>query len=155
MDKPQAKKVSEAAKTFAEGVAESYRAASERLTDDQPPASPRENDDPREERVNEAAREFAAALVESYRAVAGHSVEAQERGARLSQEFLARVITELGRQAESNRAMTGELSRQAQRQQEAYQEISREWANTYLNFLNSMFSYHRGSSERRERPPTG
>jgi hypothetical protein len=41
MDNPQAKKVSEAAKTFAEGVAESYRAASERLTDDQPPASPR------------------------------------------------------------------------------------------------------------------
>jgi hypothetical protein len=101
--------------------------------------------------VNEAAREFAAALAESYRAVGG----GQERGARLSQESLARVIAELGRQAESNPALTGELIRQPQRQQEAYQEISRELTDAYLDFLNSVFSYHRASSERRERAPTG
>jgi hypothetical protein len=53
--------------------------------------------------VSEAAKTLAEDVAESYRVVSERSVEAQERGVRLSQEFFAPVITELGRQAESNR----------------------------------------------------
>ena len=102
-------------------------------------------EDPQAQRVNEAAKKFAASLTEAYRAVAGRSVSAQELNAQLTQEFFNGVINNLRTQADSNRALAEDLIEQQRKQQEASQALAQEGANAYMEFLNSMFSYYRGS----------
>src|SRR5215218_3513189 len=95
--------------------------------------------------VNEAAEKFAESLTEAYRAVAGRSVSAQELNAQLTQEFFNGVINNLRTQAESNRALAEDLIEQQRKQQEASQALTQESVNAYMDFLNSMFAYYRGS----------
>ena len=102
-------------------------------------------------RVNEAAQKFAESLTEAYRAVAGHSVSAQELNAQLTQEFFNGVINNLRTQAESNRALAEDLIEQQRKQQEASQALTQESVNAYTEFLNSMFSYYRGSLDEAQR----
>ena len=98
-----------------------------------------------QKQINEAAEKFADAIKESYQALADRSVSAQELNAQLTQEFFNGVINNLRTQAESNRALAEDLIEQQRKQQEASQTLTQESVNAYMDFLNSMFSYYRGS----------
>jgi hypothetical protein len=101
--------------------------------------------------VNEAAEKFAESLTEAYRAVAGRSVSAQELNVKLTQEFFNGVISNLRTQAQNNRALAEDLIEQQRKQQEASQALAQESVNAYMDFLNSMFSYYRGSLDEAQR----
>jgi len=102
-------------------------------------------DEKQQKQVNEAAEKFADAIKESYQALADRSVSAQELNAQLTQEFFNGVINNLRTQAESNQALAEDLIEQQRKQQEASQTLTQESVNAYMDFLNSMFSYYRGS----------
>jgi hypothetical protein len=107
--------------------------------------------DRRQEQVNEAAEKFADAIRESYRAVADRTVSAQERSVELTQRFFDGVISNLRIQAENNLEATRQLADQQRRAQEATQALTQESVGAYVDFLNSMFSFYRGSVEAVER----
>lgn len=148
MDNPQAKKLSEAGRKVGEHLREqvdlllaSPQGDRPRVTDD-----PQEGDEPQGARgVNEAAQNFSKALMNSYLTIMDYNLKAQQRSMRLNQNFFESVTKDLRNQAESNRTLAQDLAHQAQRQQEAYRKLSEESINAYMNFLNSMFSYYRGS----------
>ena len=102
-------------------------------------------DERQQKQVNEAAEKFAEAIKESYQALADRSVSAQEVNAQLTQQFFNGVINTLRTQAESNRTLAEDLVEQQRKQQEASQALAHEGANAYMEFLNPMFSYYRGS----------
>ena len=104
-----------------------------------------------QEQVNEAAEKFAEAIKESYQALADRSVSAQELNAQLTQDFFNGVINNLRTQAESNRVLAEDLIEQQRKQQEASQALTQESVNAYTDFLNSMFSYYRGSLDEAQR----
>ena len=108
-------------------------------------------DERQQKQVNEAAEKFAEAIKESYQALADRSVSAQELNAQLTQEFFNGVISNLRTQAESNRALAEDLIEQQRKQQEASQALAQESINAYTDFLNSMFSYYRGSLDEAQR----
>jgi hypothetical protein len=108
-------------------------------------------DERQRRQVNEAAEKFADAIKESYQALANRSVSAQELNAQLTQDFFNGVINNLRTQAESNRALAEDLIEQQRKQQEASQALAQESMNAYTDFLNSMFSYYRGSLDEAQR----
>ena len=108
-------------------------------------------DERQQKQVNEAAEKFAEAIKESYQALADRSVSAQELNAQLTQDFFNCVINNLRTQAESNRALAEDLIEQQRKQQEASQALTQESVNAYTDFLNSMFSYYRGSLDEAQR----
>jgi hypothetical protein len=108
-------------------------------------------DERQQKQVNEAAEKFAEAIKESYQALAERSVSAQELNAQLTQDFFNRVINNLRTQAENNRALAEDLIEQQRKQQEASQALTQESVNAYTDFLNSMFSYYRGSLDEAQR----
>ncbi len=101
--------------------------------------------------VNEAGDEFADALKESYQSIADRSVSAQELNAQLTQDFFNGVINNLRTQADDNLALSEDLIEQQRKQQEASRALAQESVNTYMDFLNSMFSYHRGNLDEAQR----
>src|SRR5918911_1454744 len=103
------------------------------------------------QRVDEAAEKFASAIKESYQALADRSVSAQELNAQLTQDFFNGVINNLRTQAQNNRALAEDLIEQQRKQQEASQALTQESLNAYMDFLNSMFSYYRGSIDEAQR----
>ena len=108
-------------------------------------------DERQQKQVNEAAEKFAEAIKESYQALADRSVSAQELNAQLTQDFFNGVINNLKTQADSNRALAEDLIEQQRKQQEASQALTQESVNAYTDFLNSMFSYYRGSLDEAQR----
>jgi hypothetical protein len=108
-------------------------------------------DERQQRQVNEAAEKFAEAIKESYQALADRSVSAQELNAQLTQEFFNGVINNLRTQGEGNRALAENLIEQHSKQQEASQALAQESVNAYTDFLNSMFSYYRGSLDEAQR----
>jgi len=102
-------------------------------------------DQKQQKQVNEAAEKFADAIKESYQALADRSVSAQELNSQLTQEFFNGVINNLRTQANNNRALADDLIEQQRKQQEASQALAQGGVNAYMDFLNSMFSYYRGS----------
>jgi hypothetical protein len=101
--------------------------------------------------IKEAAEKFAEAIKDSYQAIAERGVSAQELNAKLTQDFFNGVIDNLRTQAESNRALAEDLIEQQRKQQEAAQQLARESTNAYVDFLNSMFAYYRGSLDEVQR----
>jgi hypothetical protein len=108
-------------------------------------------DERQQRQVNEAAEKFAEAIKESYQALADRSVSAQELNAQLTQEFFNGVINNLRTQAEGNRALAEDLIEQQRKQQQASQALAQESVNAYTDFLNSMFSYYRGTLDEAQR----
>ena len=108
-------------------------------------------DERQQQQVNEAAQKFAEAIKESYQALADRSVSAQELNAQLTQDFFNSVINNLRTQAESNRALAEDLIEHQRKQQEASQALAQESVNAYMDVLNSMFSYYRGSVDEAQR----
>jgi hypothetical protein len=105
-------------------------------------------------KVDEAARRFAEAVAESYRAVSDRSVSVQQLNAELTQKFYEDVLSSLRDQTQSNRRTSQRLADQTRRGQGAAQELARESASAYLDFLNSMYSYYRQQSEATATPAT-
>ena len=102
----------------------------------------------REREVNEAAARFAETLAESYRIVYEQAADAQQRQARLAQDFSERVMDHLREQAEGGRAASEQLADQARRQQEAGQAVAQESAKAYMDFLDTAFSRYREGTQR-------
>jgi hypothetical protein len=108
-------------------------------------------DEKQKRQINEAAEKFADALKESYQSIAERSVSAQELNAQVTQDFFNGVINNLRTQADNNRALSEDLIEQQRKQQEASRALARESVNAYMDFLNSMFSYYRGSMDEVQR----
>jgi gas vesicle protein len=98
--------------------------------------------------LNEAAARFADTLAESYRIVYEQAAEAQQRRARLAQDFSEQVMNHLREQAESRQAASEQLADQARRQQEAGRAFAQESVNAYLDFLDTAFSQYREGTQR-------
>lgn len=101
--------------------------------------------------LNEAAEQFANAIRDAYQVMTERSVSAQELNAQLTQEFFNRVIENLRTQAEDTRQMGQQLADQQQHATEAGQQLTRESADAYMDFVNSMFSYWQGSMQQAQR----
>jgi len=105
-----------------------------------------------QQKVNEAAEQFTEALVQSYKAVADRGASAQDRGAQLTEVFFNQTINNLRTHAEENRRVSQELTEQQQRQADAAQTLTRESVDTYMYFMDSMFSYWQGATHTAEGP---
>jgi uncharacterized protein YdiU (UPF0061 family) len=108
-------------------------------------------DQQQQQRISEAAERFTDALVQEYKALSDRGVAAQEAGAHLTQEFFNEVIDNLRTQTEEARRMTQQLADQQQRAQEATRSLTQASVGAYTEFLNSMFTFYRGSVEAAER----
>ncbi len=108
-------------------------------------------DEQQQQRVNQAAEEFTDALVQSMRAATEQGINVQEQNARLTEDFFNRTIENLRSQAEGTRQAGQQLAEQQQRVTEAGQQLTQESVNAYMDFLNSMFSYYRGSLDEVQR----
>ena len=97
-----------------------------------------------QQRVNEAAEQFADALIQSYKVAVERGASAQEEGAQLTEVFFNQTINTLRAQVEENWQATERLTEQHRRQAEATQTITEESVDTYMNFMDSMFSYWQG-----------
>ena len=104
-----------------------------------------------QQRINEAAEQFADALVQSYKVAVERGASAQEEGAQLTEIFFNQTINSLRAQAEENRQAAERLTDQHQRQTEAAQTITEESVDTYMRFIDSMFSYWQGGVQTAER----
>lgn len=100
--------------------------------------------------VNAAAAHLAEAVRESYQTVADRAVSAQPLNAELTQNFFNSVINNLRSQAESNRQIT-QQERQAEGEREKTQASTQESVDTYMDFVNSMFSFYQGTVEQAQR----
>jgi hypothetical protein len=94
---------------------------------------------------HETAQKLAEAIFESHRMLSIYSVEAQERQAQLARSFFESVDSIIRAQAESNLAASRRLAEQAFKGQESAQSLALESVNAYVSFLDSMFSFYRGS----------
>jgi len=108
-------------------------------------------DEQQQQRINEAAEQFADALVQSYKVAVERGASAQEEGAQLTEVFFNQTINSLRAQVEENRQATERLTEQHQRQAEAAQTITEESVDTYMDFMDSMFSYWQGGIQTAER----
>jgi hypothetical protein len=98
--------------------------------------------------VNEAARRFAETLAESYRLVYEQASEAGERQQQRAREFSELVASNLSEQTDAGRASALRLSEQAQRQQQAGQDLARESVEAYAEFLDEAFARYRSGTAR-------
>ena len=103
------------------------------------------------DRANKAAERLAETTRDSFGVVLDHAVGLQERNVRFAQGLVDASIKELRSQAENNRALAEDLIEQQRKQQEASQALTQESVNAYTDFLNSMFSYYRGSLDEAQR----
>jgi DNA polymerase III delta prime subunit len=97
-----------------------------------------------QQRLNEAAEQFADALVQSYQAVSELGITTQERNVQLSEEFFNKVVSNLRTQTDANLQLAQQIAEQQERQVEAAQALTQETVDTYMEFLNSIFSYAQG-----------
>jgi hypothetical protein len=89
--------------------------------------------------------------VQSYKVAVERGASAQEEGAQLTEVFFNQTINSLRAQAEENRQASQQLADQQQRQVEAAQTITQESVDTYMHFIDSMFSYWQGALQTAER----
>ena len=85
------------------------------------------------------------------REIVDRSVSAQELNAQVTQDFFKGVINNLRTQTGDNRALSEDLIEQQRKQQEASRALAQESVNAYTDFLDSMFSYYRGSLDEVQR----
>jgi|SRR5215212_8251219 len=111
-------------------------------------------------KLNEAAERFTDALVKQLGVGSGRAVEAQDQGARLTEDFFNRVVENLRTQANSNREMAQQLADQQLRAAESAQQLTQESVNAYMDFVNSMFTFGQQGAQVAQRgaeeaPPRG
>ena len=148
MDEQERREVNEADKLYAQ-AGELYEnnvsAAREAGATRREEAEQRRAEEEAEQQANEAAEQFADAVRASYQAVADRSVSAQALNAELMRKFFTDVINNLRTQTEDTRQMSQQLADQQRRTQEAGQTLTQESVGTYMDFVNSIFSFYQGS----------
>jgi methyl-accepting chemotaxis protein len=105
-------------------------------------------DNQQQQRINEAAEQFTDALAAAYKAGSDRTVAAQDVGAQLTGHFFNSVINNLRTQAQGTRQVTQRLAEQQRRAQEATRQYAQVPTSTYMDFLNSIFSFYRGGTSR-------
>ncbi len=108
-------------------------------------------DEQQQQRLNQAAEEFTNALVESFRIASERGVDAQEQNARLTEDFFNRVNENLHAQAEGTRQTGQQLADYKLRAEEAKQTFTQESVNSYMGFVNSMFTFGQQGVQAAER----
>jgi hypothetical protein len=105
-------------------------------------------DNQQQQRINEAAEQFTDALAAAYKAGSDRTVAAQDVGAQLTGHFFNSVINNLRTQAEGTRQVTQQLAEQQRRAQEATRQYAQVSTGTYMDFLDSIFSFYQGGTSR-------
>jgi DNA repair exonuclease SbcCD ATPase subunit len=101
-----------------------------------------------QQRINQAAQQFTDALVGAYKVGSNRTVAVQDLGAQLTGHFFNSVINNLRTQAEGTRQVTQHLADQQRRAQEATREFTQAATNTYMDLLDSIFSFYQGGTTR-------
>ncbi|HSL01210.1 MAG TPA: hypothetical protein VK869_12815 [Rubrobacteraceae bacterium] len=99
------------------------------------------------DKANKAAERLAQTTRDSFETVVDHTVGLQERNVRFAQGLVDRSIRELRAQAESNRAMIGELVERAERQRDAVQSLTQETVEAYVDLAYAPFSNYKEGLE--------
>ena len=99
------------------------------------------------DRANKAAERLAETTRDSFGTVVDHAVGLQERNVRFAQGLVDGTIKELRQQAESNRAVVGELVERAERQRDAFQTLVEESVDAYMDLAYAPFSYYKEGLE--------
>ncbi len=107
------------------------------------------------EKTNGAMQQLAKTTGDSYKTVIDHTVALQERNVRFAQGIVDGMIEELRQQAESNRAIVGELVERAERQRDAFQTLVEESVDAYTDLFDAPFAYFRQGMELVESGMTG
>jgi hypothetical protein len=108
-------------------------------------------DDQQQQRINRAAQEFTDALVAAYRTTADSNVVAQQIGAQQIEYFFNTVISNLRTQAEGTLQITQQLASQQQLAREATRDLTQVTTDTYMDLLDSVFSFYQGGTSRTRR----
>jgi hypothetical protein len=111
-------------------------------------------DEKGERRAADAAEEMNRAARESYRAAVDRAFDAQKSNMRLSRRFFENWIETLEDQAEINRRAAVGLHELVREQQEVFRRLSKESADAYDGFVDSLSTYYEevsGDPERRGR----
>jgi chromosome segregation ATPase len=98
--------------------------------------------------INQAAEQFTDALVGAYKVGSNRTVAAQDLGAQLTGHFFNSVINNIRTQAEGTRQVTQRLADQQRRAQEATRQFTQVSTGTYMNFIDSIFSFYQGGTSR-------
>jgi len=85
-----------------------------------------------------------------FQTVADSAVAAQERNVKFSENLLENGTEILKSHAESTRALMQTLVEQSQKQQEAFQALTREAWDAYMGFFSAPFSYYEQTLETAE-----
>ena len=99
------------------------------------------------DKANKAAERLAETTRDSFGTVVDHAVGLQERNVRFAQGLVDGTIEELRQQAESNRAIVGELVERAERQRDAFQTLVEESVDAYMDLAYAPFSYYKEGLE--------
>src|SRR5216684_731092 len=102
------------------------------------------------DKVNEAAWSLSKSVREVNQAIADSAVAAQERNVRYTQNVIQGGTELLKSHTESTRTLVQTLIEQTQKQQEAFQVLTRESWDTYMGFLSAPFSYYQQALETAE-----
>ena len=85
-----------------------------------------------------------------FQTMANGAVAAQERNVKFAQSLLQNGTELLKSHGESTRTLMQTLAEQSQKQQEAFQTLSRETWDAYMGFFSSPFSYYQQTLETAE-----
>ena len=99
------------------------------------------------DKANKAAERLAETTRDSVGTVLDHAVGLQERNVRFAQGLVDGTIKELRQQAESNRAVVGELVERTERQRDAFQTLVEESVDAYMDLAYAPFSYYKEGLE--------
>jgi len=94
-------------------------------------------------RINRTAERLAKTSADSYKIVIDHVVAWQERNVRFAQEIIGVTGREMRHQAESNRALTGELVERAEMKRDAIRTLVGESVDAYTDLLYAPLAYYK------------
>jgi chromosome segregation ATPase len=101
--------------------------------------------------INRAAQEFTDALVAAYEMTSDRTVAAQQLGAQQIEYFFDTVIKNLRAQAEGSLQATQQLDTQRRLAREATRQLTQDSTDTYMDLLDSVFSFYQGGTSRTRR----
>jgi hypothetical protein len=108
-------------------------------------------DDQQRQMMNRAAQEFTDALVAAYRAASDNTVVTQQLGAQQIEYFFDAVMDNLRAQAGGTSQMARQLASQQRLAQEATRELAQLSTDSYMDLLDSVFSFYQGGTSRTQR----
>lgn len=95
------------------------------------------------QKTSRAAEQVARATRDSYKTVLDYATAQQERNIRFFQDAMNSSVSEVRRQAESNRQVTQQLVEKAEAQRDAFQTLVEESVDAYMDFVYAPLAYYR------------